>query len=347
MRPVFHGRLGLILAVVSVAGIGAAPAIDGLSSAAMAQGTYSSRYQPPPPPQSDPGQGQYHCPRGSSIANTLTSCQGMHEKKNNDLWKIALAVAITILLALIIKRTAFSHGADGATEQTLLEEGPQLPVSYPEGSLSVQAFARDGWPIVIDFAPQPDTVTQLEVKIGKGRHPRTETFVLDPDGSGGRQLVKIDMPDTGRAATPTPATYVVTSVPIASADTDNPSMSVLAPLTIYGIGGGPRAVGSVAIEHLSFDRTTPGARFGYSAKSEFERARAQVQQLRQDGGTVRIQPVFDDFESNLSVGRQNGSWDGRAGNAPSQGVHRLQVTGWFTTDDRSWVAALAPNLVVQ
>jgi hypothetical protein len=120
-------------------------------------------------------------------------------------------------------------------------------------------------------------------------------------------------------------------------------------LAIYGIGGGPRAVGSVAIEHVDFARAVPGARYRYDAKSEFQRARAQVQQLQRDGKTIHIRPVFDASQSNLSIGTQNGTWPGTAAGStsPSRGLHRLQVTGWFTTDDRSWVAALAPELITQ
>jgi hypothetical protein len=122
-----------------------------------------------------------------------------------------------------------------------------------------------------------------------------------------------------------------------------------APLQVFGIGGGPRAVGSVAIEQLAFSRARVGARFSYVAKSEFSQVRAEVQQFRRAGAKSEIVPIFDARKSNLSVGRQTGDWPGTAAGSPGQsrGMHRLQVTGWFTTDDRSWVAALAPDLVFQ
>ena len=158
----------------------------------------------------------------------------------------------------------------------------------------------------------------------------------------------IEMP-AGGTPVATPATYLISSVPIAALDDDHPAAVRAAPLQVFGIGGGPRAVGSVAIEQLAFARASVGARFSYFAKSEFSQARAQVQQFRRAGDKTEIVPIFDSRKSNLSVGRQTGDWPGTASGspAPSRGGHRLQVTGWFTTDDRSWVAALAPDLVFQ
>ena len=152
-----------------------------------------------------------------------------------------------------------------------------------------------------------------------------------------------------KANRPTPATYEVKSVPIAPFDVEQPRAVGLAPLKIFGIGGGPSAVGSVAIEQVAFIPAQPGARFRFSTKSQFHRLRAQVQQLNQQGGTISIRPVFDARKSNLGIGPKQGTWNGTIAGTPnpSFGKHRFQITGWFTSDDRSWVAALAPDLVTQ
>jgi hypothetical protein len=107
--------------------------------------------------------------------------------------------------------------------------------------------------------------------------------------------------------------------------------------------------GAVALDRVNFSRATAGARYSYVAESEFSRARAQVQQLRRSGNTTQFVPVFTDPRSNLSVGPQTGNWGGTLpdNSALSHGLHRLQVTAWLSTDDRSWVFAVAPNLVVQ
>lgn len=289
------------------------------------------------------------------MQETIARCKSTDTNENvgdkhghgNLLWMVLVGIVITAMIGAIIHKTSFSSNGDMPAEQALLEQGPQLPVIYPDGSLSVRAFTRDGWPIVIDFEPQPGTVTQLEVTTTRGHRKHTEKIVIDPDGSHGRQLVKVAMPNSGNARDPTPASYVVSSIPIATFDTDQPQAVGLAPVKIYGIGGGPHAVGSVAIEQLAFTQLTPGARFSYFAKSEFNRARAQVQQLqRSTDGTIQIQPVVDFFGSNLSIGPHGGIWSGPE-TAASARVFRLQVTAWYTSDDRSWVAALAPDLITQ
>ena len=288
------------------------------------------------------------CTNRATIADTIDGCGRSSGKCRTDAWKADVAIAVASVTGYLASRTEFPSGDQPPQAETLLANGPELPKSYPDGSFSVRGFTRDGWPIVVDFAPQPGTVTQMDVTVARGGDRTRRTIILDPDGSRGRRLVKVAMPAGGTPAA-TPATYVIFSVPIAALNTDRPGSVQAAPLQVYGVGGGPRAVGSVAIEQLAFSRANVGARFSYVAKSEFSQTRAEVQQFRRAGGKSEIVPIFDLKKSNLSVGRQSGSWPGTAtGSAgPSRGVHRLQVTGWFTTDDRSWVAALAPDLVFQ
>ena len=290
----------------------------------------------------------YHCQSRATVAETIADCDRIKEECRSDPWKVGVAIAVAGMTGYLSTRTEFPSGDGRPNGQALLANGPELPGSYPDGSFSVRGFTRDGWPVVVDFAPQPGTVTQLEVTVANSLGSTKRTIILDPDGSHGRQLVKVEMP-AGGTPKATPATYLISSVPIASLDTDRPAAVRAAPLQVFGIGGGPRAVGSVAIEQVAFSRASVGARFSYVAKSEFSQVRAQVQQFRRTGDKSEIVPIFDARKSNLSVGRQTGDWPGTASGspAPSRGVHRLQVTGWFTTDDRSWVAALAPDLVFQ
>ena len=290
----------------------------------------------------------YNCAKRATIADTIADCDQVKKKKRSQLWKFALALIIAGVIAYLLSRTRFSSGKAPPSQDALLDTGPELPTSFPDGSFSVRGFARDGWPIVVDFEPQPGTVTQLEVTVPRGNRQTTRTIVLDPDGTHGRQLIKVEMPEAG-AGQPTPATYFVSSLPIAALDTDQPQSVNAIPLKVYGIGGGPNAVGSVAIERLDFARADVGARFGFVAKSQFSRARAQVQRLRTGGSGTEIVPVFEARLSNVSRGQHGGNWLGTVpgSTAPSRGPHRLQVTAWFTTDDRSWVAAVAPDILVQ
>jgi len=338
----FRGRRAMFFSIACTAALtsGSIAVTAAWAAALVRPARVSAPYAPTQAARS------YACQRGATIAETIADCG--KDKCRSDSWKVEAAIAVAGLTGYLSTTTKFSSGDEPPRSQSLLVNGPELPFSYPDGSFSVRGFTRDGWPVVVDFAPRPGTVTQLEVTVATGKGATKRTMILDPDGSRGRQLVKIEMP-AGGTPVATPATYLISSVPIAALDTDRPAAVRAAPLQLFGIGGGPRAVGSVAIEQLAFARASVGARFSYFAKSEFSQARAQVQQFRRSGDKTEIVPIFDSRKSNLSVGRQTGDWPGTASGspAPSRGGHRLQVTGWFTTDDRSWVAALAPDLVFQ
>lgn len=236
-----------------------------------------------------------------------------------------------------------SRGSDSPEAETLLKDGPQMPMTYPVGTFSVRGFARNGWPVVLDFKPQPNTWTTLDVVFRK----RTVSLNVDTNGLEGRHLVKLQLPGNPKKKT-VPATYVLRSVYRDSQD----GQQHPAPVEVYGIGGGPRAVGSVAIEQLSMlpESVMAGtpARFAFSAKSPFNRTRAEVLKfVAANNQQIELERVMSTEDDNVSVGPHDGVWDGldQSSHAASLGVHRFQVRAWFTSDDKSWVGAVAPKLV--
>lgn len=253
-------------------------------------------------------------------------------------------VAVVALFATLFGSGGKARGDRAPDEADLLRDGPQLPTAYPVGSFSVRGFAKDGWPIVLDFRPEPRTRTTLDVVFGK---KKVASMVVDTNGLEGRHLVKQDTPRFGWAKKARPATYVLRSEYIdASGASAGP-----APIQVYGIGGGPRAVGSVAIERLRFlpGVLRPGtlARFDYAAKSPFDHTHAEVLKFEADGSAIRLARVMEERADDVRVGLHSGQWDGsdQRSRAPSLGAHRFQVRAWFTTDDKSWVGAIAPDLV--
>ena len=248
-----------------------------------------------------------------------------------------------VLGALIFGHHGGKH-SDGAKlpdAHFLEKNGPQIAETYPVGSFSVRGFTRDNWPIVIDFLPRRSTRTTLDVIIDDHK---ISTLIIDSNGLAGRHLEKLIMPANGWAKKPKVATYLVRSVYLDRFG----NLGGPAPLEVYGIGGGPRAVGSVAIEQLNF-RGGPGqpAQFAYQAKSPFNHVRTEVVRFNSDDQAIHIARVMEVSTEDVAVGRHTGSWDGldTALGTPSHGVHRFQVRAWFTSDDKSWVGAVAPSLL--
>jgi hypothetical protein len=283
-------------------------------------GSYRRQCPPPPPPRED-------------------------RDDNGGIDPVAVATGVVVTGILI--KTLFgsgNHGSNSPEAKTLLRDGPQMPMTYPVGTFSVRGFARNGWPIVLDFKPEPDTVTMLDVVFRK----KTISLTVDTNGLEGRHLVKLALPQKGPAKKAVPATYVLRSVYRDGSERAGQA----APVDIYGIGGGPRAVGSVAIEQLSMlpGTVTAGtqARFAFSAKSPFNRTRAEVLKfVAADNQRIQLERVMTTEDDNVSVGPHGGVWDGldQQNRSASLGLHRFQVRAWFTSDDRSWVGAIAPNLV--
>src|SRR5262249_49876734 len=73
----------------------------------------------------------------------------------------------------------------------LLAYGPRFADSYSEGTFAVQGYVQAGWPVVIDFLPQPDSCTWLEISADQ---KPLFSKILNVDGRGGRNTVEIDLP---------------------------------------------------------------------------------------------------------------------------------------------------------
>ncbi len=251
---------------------------------------------------------------------------------------------------------AFTPGAPAsdAGGDDLARNGPRLPLAYQTGIYVVQGYVRGGWPFVIDFLPQPDSRTSMDVTLD-GRLAFTQ--LLDSDGSSGRRLVHVTLP-AGLTESPRAGTYAIRSVHIQNGRRVQGAdgKDVPADVQLYGIGAGPRAVGSVAIEEVTFEpgvlKMAPGAQasasYSYNAKSAFNRVAVEILKFVNRDGNVSAERVQSDEQVGVPLARsQRGIWNGTKQREalPSLGVHRLQVRAWFNSEDKSWVGAWSPGTV--
>ena len=141
-----------------------------------------------------------------------------------------------------------------AIAANLIMNGPSASFGVDESHHSVQGFVRDGWPIVADFQPLPGSRTWLVVRLydptplGVGRSIRLE---MDHDGSAGRRYYKmpeLHFPDAGRASDGTSAVRVASfEIESQMLDQDGKPRGPFVPVQLFGLGAGPRAVGSVSL----------------------------------------------------------------------------------------------------
>jgi hypothetical protein len=226
----------------------------------------------------------------------------------------------------------------------LLEEGPQLPALFNTSAFAIRGLVRGGWPIVVDYETRSRGMLKLQVS---ARGTDIITFDLTKFGPG-RHTLRFRLPrELGNGLKPGLVAFLATTPG---------SGGTIADFRLYGVGLGPKAVGSVAVDHLSFDpasiRTGRRQKAGYSfySHSDFERVSVEFFRIltRNDGrgnervdadmlrGGVRRDQWIDD------PSRYN--WDGldRYGRA-SRGDHTLQVRAWTGSGD--WVGAWSETLL--
>ncbi|MBI0359533.1 hypothetical protein [Burkholderia oklahomensis] len=237
--------------------------------------------------------------------------------------------------------------------KALLADGPQFPQSWSTDQFEVKALVKGGWPLVIDFVPAPGSCTYVLVSIGE---QVASPVVIDSDGRQGRHLVRLDFPP-GPPERPWPARYRVVSVTpscpsrshAASGSSDRPS-----PLEVYGIGAGPRAVGSISVTELHVRPSQPNGRthqidYSFATKSLFNRATVTFLKFDRSSGDGHIHatPIRSLSVPDLMQGPHQGHWNGLDDNKQlSLGIHRLQVRAWDNReDDASWAGAISSDFV--
>jgi hypothetical protein len=150
-----------------------------------------------------------------------------------------------------------------AAAARLKADGPQAPSGVNADLRRVQGFVREGWPVVVDFEPARGTRTDLLVVLYEAIparifFPRKVRIVMDKGGLGGRRLFtgRIELPEDPSAPRGAPvgvASYEVVSRRLKA----NGKVSrKRAPVTVYALGAGPKAVGSITLTDVTLG---PGA----------------------------------------------------------------------------------------
>jgi hypothetical protein len=279
--------------------------------------------------------GPVTAPAGSDATSTGGYQGERHQSSDNSGAAAAAAGAAAVLGGLI-----YAHHIDPV--QVLGREGPILPAEFSMSCLPARGFVQRGWPVVIDYVADGTSQVSMEVHLGTGG----PVFVQPLEGGAGRHLLRFELPQDLPAG-PTPALVLVKA---RRGDNSGPGR-----VQILGLGAGPRAVGSVAIDQVDFSppalrrSARQQASYGFYSRSDFNHVAVEVMRVTNTPGEIKVGLAREyRFDGGVSRGSRfgPGSWDGtNAKDQASLGPHLLQVRAWVSEDEKSWVTAWSLNSV--
>jgi len=130
-------------------------------------------------------------------------------------------------------------------------------------------------------------------------------------------------------------------------------------LKIYGMGMGKKAVGSVAIDQISFGppqlriNQQDEARYSFHSRSDFNKATAEFARVENRNGVIQVverinKQDLGELTRNTWIGRDSPrKWDGKDKNGEtSNGLHVLTVRAWRSSvKEGDWVVSWSPDWV--
>lgn len=246
-------------------------------------------------------------------------------------WKAPVIIGGGAAAAILI--TEFMHHK--TPEQKLRDKGPQLESEINMSGFAVKGFVKGGWPVVLDYQLPPGGEVVLTVA---AEGAVTQEYHLDASDQRRQEIVSLPQ-DFGEK--PRAGLY---SIRAQSKGTAQPQPVYL---RVYGLGAGEEAVGSVAIDELSFGpqkiRKKDDASFGFHSHSEFNRTMAEFMRSGLSNGQL-INNLDGEKEVKQLVTENKRIEDKWNTKKARSGDHLLQVRAWrFSGSD--WVIAWSADLV--
>jgi hypothetical protein len=296
---------------------------SGSTAPASQQQPISSRSTAPPASQQPP-------PKGGHPVETTP---GRTPHSSND--GPAIGAAIGAAAAGVIIGELMAH--HNASPEKLGHDGPQVPKEFDMSGFIVKGLVRPSWPVVLDF--MVDSPGSVEVDIIVDKQEFRATMTNTPNRRG---YVIIRLPANFGTKLAT-GIYQIRAIPVAGANTPAPR------LRTYGLGAGEKAVGSVAIDQLTFQPATihPKANevadYGFHAHSAFDGVRAEFIFTTLYNGRMLVQKDQEETLSPIPEGeRAKGTWKGQG----KPGEHMLQIRAWRGLENGGdWVVAWSPDIV--
>jgi hypothetical protein len=238
-------------------------------------------------------------------------------------------------VATVVIAEIFAHRPP--SPEKLGREGPKLANSLDMSAFTVTGLARGNWPVAVDFLlSEPGTV---EVDVVIPHQPSFHASLTNTVNTRGIAIFRLPQNFTDGPKT------AVWQFHFASARGVNPAPG----LRVYGIAVGDHAVGSVAIDQLTFlpaevhPKVKEVATYGFHAHSAFDGADADFVFTAMQNGHVLAQKDKEQTLNSISAGAQDSrTWS--ANGKPGQ--HMLEVRAWRgLPNGGDWVVAWSPDIV--
>jgi hypothetical protein len=287
----------------------------------------TGREGPPPPPPPRPAP-----PRHGHPPETDPGTKPHASSNNNG--AIAGGAAAGLVTALVIGELIHHHNA---LPEHFGKEGPKLAREFDMTNFTVQGLVGPNWPVVLDFLLESPGAVQVDITAADGR-----TFRQILPAQPNRRGYQIFRTPANFGSNVQRAVFQVQSIPV-------PGSGRPSALRTYGMGAGEKAVGSVAIDQLTFQppaihpKSNEVATFGFHAHSAFNAIRAEFIFTILSGGHIVVEQDQEEKLSPIPEGeRARGTWAGKG----KPGEHMLQVRAWRGLENGGdWVVAWSPDIV--
>jgi hypothetical protein len=310
--------------------------------------TTGSRPKPNPQPQSGPSPYTYsrqptggrdqqtvnagRQPPSSNEGHGVETYPGHTPHGSND--GPAIAAGATAA-GLIIGQLIAQHEA---SPNNLGKNGPQVPKELDMNGFTIKGLVQPNWPIVLDFVLDSPGAAQVDIITADKKH-HYRALMTNRANYRAYAIFRLP-PDFGKG--PQIAVYQIQAVAA-------PGSTAVPRLRTFGLGAGDKAVGSVAIDQLSFQppmihpKAKELANYGFHAHSAFDGVRAEFVYTTLYNGHLLIEMDQEQKLPPIPEGeRGRGTWAGKG----KPGQHMFQVRAWRGLENGGdWVVAWSPDIV--
>jgi len=221
----------------------------------------------------------------------------------------------------------------------LSRDGPKVPDQFSMSGLTIGAFCQGSWPVALDYVLDNGGVLLVTVETA-GFAP----FNYRIQNTGRRGIETFRLP-AEFPRNPAPGMYTIRAMRSGA----GPASPVY--LRLFGVAGGARAVGSVAIDEVRFGpqsirpKQHQEASYAFHAHTDFDRVRAEfLKAVLAQGQLASVLEDHADIDGVLRETTSTRLWNGKHA---TPGEHILQVRAWESAlNQANWVIAWSADQVL-